>query len=80
MANSDPVSTGRGRATLLLLGAAPIHEVQELWAAALFVVGGRAVICSWNHARFEVCERVSEAIEAVDGMNRMRELELALQR
>lgn len=46
-----------------------IHEVQQQWPAASFVLGGRG-LSSRVRSRpgIEVCRRVSEAVEAVDAM------------
>ena len=46
-----------------------IHEVQQTWPAAGFVVGGRG-LTSRVRARpgIEVCQRVSDAVDAVDAL------------
>jgi methanogenic corrinoid protein MtbC1 len=50
-------------------------EVQERWAGARFVVGGRA-LTSRLHARpgMEACERVTEVVETVDAVLKRAEL------
>jgi MerR family transcriptional regulator, light-induced transcriptional regulator len=52
-----------------------IHEIQREWSPAGFVVGGRG-LTSRLRARpgIGVCERVSEAIDAVDAMVQRAEL------
>lgn len=46
-----------------------IHEVQERWRGAGFVVGGRGLTSRMrSQPGLEVCERVSEAVEAVDAI------------
>ena len=46
-----------------------IHEVQQTWPAAGFVVGGRGLTSRVrSRPGIEVCERVTDAVEAVDAM------------
>ena len=46
-----------------------IHEVQRAWPGAGFVVGGRGLTSRVRtQPGIEVCERVPEAVEAVDAM------------
>lgn len=46
-----------------------IHEVQQLWQGSGFVVGGRGLTPRLrSQPGLEVCERVSEVVDAVDAM------------
>ena len=46
-----------------------IHEVQQRWPGAGYVIGGRGLTSRVRtHPRIEVCERVTDAVEAVDAM------------
>jgi hypothetical protein len=51
--------------------AATVRAVQERWPSVRFVIGGRG-LTSRTHSRpgMEVCRRVSDVVEAVDGMVR----------
>jgi len=52
-----------------------IHEVQELWPRARFVVGGRGLTSRLRaHTGIGVCERVSEAVSAVDALLKRADL------
>lgn len=72
-------SAGRHEADVICLSATmpggddkvmiSIHEVQERWRGAGFVVGGRGLTSRIrSQPGLEVCRRVSEAVEAVDAM------------
>ncbi len=52
-----------------------IHEVQDVWPRARFVVGGRGLTSRLRAQRgIGVCERVSEAVGAVDALIRHADL------
>jgi len=65
-------STMPGGADRILLA---IHEVQQAWPAAGFVVGGRAVTSRVRPGPgIDVCARVSEVVEAVDAIVKRADL------
>jgi methanogenic corrinoid protein MtbC1 len=52
-----------------------IHEVQQRWPAARFVLGGRGLTSRVRpRPGIDVCRRVSEAVEAVDAMVKRADL------
>jgi MerR family transcriptional regulator, light-induced transcriptional regulator len=52
-----------------------IHEVQALWPAARFVVGGRGLTSRLRaQAGIGICDRVSDAVEAVDALIKRADL------
>ena len=52
-----------------------IHEVQQAWPATGFVVGGRALTSRVRpQPGIDVCQRVSEAVEAVDAIVKRADL------
>jgi len=52
-----------------------MHEVQQAWPGAAFVVGGRSLTSRMrSQAGIGVCRRVSEAVEAVDALVKRADL------